>query len=62
MTDSPAKTFHVEFRFGADPEQLAAFYTGDYAYWLAAGMLTDADADMIENCIRLFCKENLTGE
>ena len=29
-----------------------------YAFWQAAGMLEDADEEMIDNCIELFCTEN----
>ena len=32
---------------------------GDYAYWLAAGIRTDYDDQMIDNVIGLFAEENL---
>ena len=33
-------------------------YEGKCAFWQAAGMLEDADEEMIDNCIELFCTEN----
>ena len=33
-------------------------YEGKYAFWQAAVMLEDADEEMIDNCIELFCTEN----
>ena len=34
---------------------------GEYAYWVASGISTDCDQTMIDNCIELFCTENLAG-
>ena len=59
MPDTPAATYHLEFRYGADTADLAKYNEGPYAYWLAAGFPVDADAAMIENVISLFCEENL---
>lgn len=56
--DTPEGTFHIEFRYGGDLEALKQAYEGPYAYWLAAGIPADADAEMIYNCIDLFCSEN----
>lgn len=56
--DTPESTFHIEFRYGGDLEALKQAYEGPYAYWLAAGIPADADAEMIYNCIDLFCSEN----
>ena len=33
---------------------------GEYAYWLAAGISVDYTKADVENCIQLFCKENLS--
>lgn len=60
--DTPDTTFHIEFRYGDDLEALGQMYEGKYAYWQAAGMLEDADDEMIENCIELFCTENASEE
>ena len=56
--DTPATTWHIEFRYGDDLETLGQMYEGKYAFWQAAGMLEDADEEMIDNCIELFCTEN----
>lgn len=60
--DTPDTTFHIEFRYGDDLEALGQMYEGKYAFWQAAGMLEDADDEVIENCIELFCTENASKE
>ena len=57
--DTPADTYHIEFRYGSDLDALGGFDTGTYAYWMAAGIPVDFDQTMVENCIALFCTENL---
>ena len=59
--DTSAETYHIEFRYGSDAEALGQYDAGNYAYWLASGISTDCDAEMIDNCIELFCTENLAG-
>lgn len=59
MPDTPATTFHLEFRYGSNVDDLTKYNEGPYAYWLAAGFPVDADADMVKNVITLFCEENL---
>ena len=59
MPDTPATTYHLEFRYGSDVDALTQYNAGPYAYWLAAGFPADADEAMIENVITLFCEENL---
>ena len=59
--DISAETYHIEFRYGSDAEALSQYDTGEYAYWLASGISTDCDQTMIDNCIELFCTENLAG-
>ena len=59
--DTPAETYHIEFRYGSDRDSLSHFDAGPYAYWMAAGIPVDCDRTMIENCIELFCAENLAG-
>ena len=59
--DTSAETYHIEFRYGSDADALGQYDAGDYAYWLASGISTDCDAAMIDNCIQLFCTENLAG-
>lgn len=60
--DTPATTYHIEFRYGSDLDALDQLYEGPYAYWLAAGILADADETMIKNGIDLFCAENTAEE
>lgn len=57
--DTPETTYHIEFRYGNDLTELKKSVDGKYAYWLAAGILQDADDAMIENGIALFCLENM---
>ena len=59
--DTSAETYHIEFRYGSDADALSQYDAGDYAYWLASGISTDCDQTMIDNCIKLFCTENLAG-
>jgi hypothetical protein len=59
MSDTPATTYHLEFRYGSDADALAQYNEGPYAYWLAAGFPVDADEEMVKNVITLFCEENL---
>lgn len=60
MPDTPATTYHIEFRYGSDEDALAEYAEGKYAYWLAAGILTDRDEQMIDDVITLFVEENLS--
>ena len=60
MPDTPATTYHLEFRYGSNADDLAKMLEGPYAYWLAAGFPVDADAEMINKVITLYCEENLT--
>ena len=59
MPDTPSTTFHLEFRYGSNVDDLARYNEGPYAYWLAAGFPVDADADTVKNVIELFCLENM---
>ena len=60
LPDTPASTYHIEFRYGSDPAAMMLYNDGPYAYWLAAGILADRDEQMIEDVITLFCEENLS--
>lgn len=59
MPDTPASTYHIEFRYGESKEDLALYDSGSLAYWLAAGIPADCDEQMIKDVIELFCTENL---
>lgn len=56
--DNPKDTYHIEFRYGSDENELPDFFTGKYAYWMAAGVLENNDKQC-EESIKLFVKENL---
>lgn len=58
--DTPASTFHIEFRYGSDLDALTDYTDGKYAYWMASGILKNSDEDMIRNAIELFSTENLS--
>ena len=57
--DTMAETYHIEFRYGRDLEELQGYLVGPYAYWLAAGIDESADEDTIRRVIALFCLENM---
>ncbi|BBF43958.1 hypothetical protein lbkm_2646 [Lachnospiraceae bacterium KM106-2] len=61
-SDTPDTTYHIEFRYGSDLHALTEYMQGAYAYWMAAGILDNANEQMIYNCIRLFCVENLSEQ
>ena len=60
--DTMESTYHIEFRYGSDLEQLQKYFTGPYAYWLSAGIDEKASKETIDNVIDLFVTENLSGE
>lgn len=59
--DTMEETYHIEFRYGSDLEELQKYLVGKYAYWLSAGIDADADEETIHNVIDLFITENLSG-
>lgn len=60
LPDTPETTYHIEFRYGSNADDLELYNEGPYAYWLAAGILADRDEQMITDVINLFCSENLS--
>ena len=62
LPDTPESTYHIEFRYGTDDADFGEWMAGDYAYWMAAGFPVDPTQQMVEDCIKLFCDENLAGE
>ncbi len=57
--DTPDSTYHIEFRYGSDKDELIKLYSGKYAYWVASGILTNSTLQDRENAISLFCLENM---
>ena len=60
--DTNDTTYHIEFRYGSDADALAKYDAGDYEYWLASGISTEYDEKMVDDCIQLFCEENLSEQ
>ena len=60
--DTNDTTYHIEFRYGSDADALEKYDAGDYAYWLASGISTEYDEIMVDDCIQLFCEENLSEQ
>lgn len=59
LPDTPESTYHIEFRYGDADADLGEWMAGDYAYWMAAGIPVDYTQKLVEDCIELFCDENL---
>ena len=57
--DTMEETYHIEFRYGKNLEELQGYLVGPYAYWLAAGIDEAADEETINRVIALFCLENM---
>ena len=56
--DSPSETYHIEFRYGSDKEQLTQLMTGKYAYWMASAVREGHEEEHVHS-ILLFVGENL---
>ena len=60
--DTPEETYHIEFRYGSDLEELNSWVDGDYAYWMASGItIGDGQDEMAKEAIDLFVNENLAS-
>ena len=57
--DTMQTTYHTEFRYGSDLDELQKYLDGKYAYWLCAGISENPDAKTLEDVISLFCLENM---
>ncbi len=57
--DTPAETYHLEFRYGGSLEGLTDYTEGEYAYWLASSIAADYDDACMRDCVSLFVGENL---
>lgn len=59
--DTPSSTYHIEFRYGSNVEELVTLVGGSYAYWLGAGIREQdlADDVTVERVLGLFCTENM---
>ncbi|MBR4344106.1 MAG: hypothetical protein IKP88_15650 [Lachnospiraceae bacterium] len=63
--DTPATTYHLEFRYGSSEEEILKLTEGKYKNWLSAGFPASAFNDpqeiMIQKVIALFALENLSS-
>lgn len=61
--DTPATTYHLEFRYGSSEEDILKLTDGKYKNWLIAGFPTagfeDPQEILIQKVIALFAYENL---
>ena len=60
--DTPGSTYHAEFRYGDNFDDLQKYYEGEYAFWLVGAVQADYDDAVMNDVIRLFVDENLGGE
>ena len=58
--DTMESTYHLEFRYAEDVNDLQSWFEGNYAYWNAAGIAEDYDLETMKNVIELFATENLS--
>ena len=58
--DTMETTYHLEFRYAEDLNDLQSWYEGGYAYWNAAAIAENYDQTTMENVIELFATENLS--
>ena len=58
--DTMETTYHLEFRYAEDLDDLQSWYEGNYAYWNAGAIAEDYDQATMKNVIELFATENLS--
>ena len=58
--DTMETTYHLEFRYAEELEDLQSWFEGNYAYWNAAAIAEDYDQETMQNVIELFATENLS--
>ena len=59
--DTMETTYHLEFRYAEDLDDLQSWFEGNYAYWNAAAIAVDYDLETMTNVINLFAEENLSN-
>lgn len=64
LDDTPATTFHLEFRYGDASEKMGkdGWFEGKYAYWNVGAIPADYDEKLMDSVIRLFVDENFGEE
>lgn len=58
--DTMATTYHLEFRYAEQLDDLQSWFEGNYAYWNAAAIAENYDMETMKNVIELFATENLS--
>ena len=58
--DTMATTYHLEFRYAENLNDLQSWFEGDYAYWNASAIAENYDQETLKNVITLFATENLS--
>lgn len=71
LPDTMSSTYHIEFRYGSDLDELQKYASGKYANWLAAGISESAmnesnsekgkDDATLKQVIGLFAVENMSS-
>ena len=63
--DTPATTYHLEFRYGDTEENVENLLEGPYAYWVGSAIqssaLAEENEDTLQSVISLFVVENLAS-
>ena len=60
--DTRAATWHLEFRYAEDLNDLQSWFEGSYAYWNVGAIAEDATEEQVLSAIHLFATENLSTE
>ena len=60
--DTMADTYHLEFRYAENLDDLQSWFEGAYAYWNVGAIAEDYTEEQILAAINLFCAEKLSGE
>ena len=58
--DTMETTYHLEFRYAENLDDLQSWFEGEYAYWNAAAIAENYDQATMRNAIELFATENLS--
>ena len=58
--DTMATTYHLEFRYAEQLDDLQSGFEGNYACWNAAAIAENCDLETMKNVIALFVTENLS--
>lgn len=60
--DTMETTYHLEFRYAENLDDLQSWFEGNYAYWNAAAISADYTEQTMHDVIALFASENLSDK